>query len=123
MARLLFVQLPNKTLASAPAEAHSEPAQSAERAFSWSLLFSGVRCVLQYALLPFFLPLIGLAGDFSVAISLTINIVAIIAIVFSLRRFWQIDYRRKWQYLPVALVALVMLVAFIILDVQHLLVA
>ena len=92
-----------------------------ERAFSFALLFSGVRCIIMYAILPFVLPLIGIAGNFGVYIDIVINLVAIGAIIYSLRRFWTINYKRKWQYLPVALVAFVLLIAFIALDVSSLL--
>lgn len=110
MSRLLFVT-PEAT--SAPAET----ADDAERAFSFALLFSGVRCIIMYVVLPFILPIIGIAGNFGLAIDIVINVVAIGAIFYSLRRFWQVDYKRKWQYLPVALVALFLLIAFIALDV------
>lgn len=114
MSRLLFVT-PEATIAPA------ETADDAERAFSFALLFSGVRCIIMYAILPFVLPLIGIAGNFGVGIDIVINLVAIGAIFYSLRRFWQVDYKRKWQYLPVALVALFLLIAFIVLDVVTLL--
>ncbi|MEM9954670.1 MAG: hypothetical protein AAF846_23880 [Chloroflexota bacterium] len=114
IARLLFVT---------PAqEVYEEKTTSqAENAFSLALMFSGVRCVLMYAILPFVLPLINLAGDFSLWLDLVINSIAITAIIYSLRRFWTINYKRKWQYLPVALVALVLLIAFVILDIVMLL--
>jgi hypothetical protein len=114
ISRLLFVTpqtQQNDTLTS----------QTGERAFSFALLFSGVRCIIMYAILPFVLPLIGIAGNFGVVIDIAINIVAIGAIIYSLRRFWTINYRRKWQYLPVALCAFVLLIAFIALDVSTLL--
>lgn len=93
----------------------------AENAFSFALIFSGVRCVLMYAILPFVLPIIGVAGEFGLWIDLLINSIAIGAIIYSLRRFWKINYKRKWQYLPVALVALALLIAFIALDIITLL--
>lgn len=113
IARLLFVT---------PAqEVYDERTTSqAEKTFSLALMFSGFRCVLMYAILPFVLPLIGLAGNFGIWIDLVINVIAISAIVYSLRRFWRINYKRKWQYLPVALVALLLLVAFIGLDIYAL---
>lgn len=113
ISRLLFVQPETVTA--------TREAEDAERAFSFALLFSGIRCIIMYAILPFVLPLIGLAGNFSIYLDIVINIVAISAIVYSLRRFWQVDYKYKWQYLPVALVALVLLVSFIALDVNTLL--
>lgn len=96
---------------------------NAERAFSFALLFSGVRCIFMYVVLPFVLPLVGIAGNFSLYIDIVINIVAIAAVIYSLRKFWMIDYKYKWQYTPVAIVALLVLVAFIALDLQELLLA
>ena len=93
----------------------------AERAFGFSLLVSGVRCILQYVVLPFILPLVGIAAEVAVPITLAINLLAVVLILFSLRRFWQINYRHKWQYLFVALTAWVLLGAFIALDLKTLL--
>ncbi|MCU0497079.1 MAG: hypothetical protein MUF87_06975 [Anaerolineae bacterium] len=97
--------------------------QSAERAFSFSLIFSGVRCILQYAVLPFILPLLGITTEATLPILLLINGLAITAIFFSLRRFWQIGYKYRWQYLIVAITALGLLVAFTLFDIQTMLAA
>lgn len=114
IARLLFVS-PSETV-------YEESTTSkAENAFSLALMFSGVRCVIMYAILPFVLPIVGIAGNFGLWIDIVINLIAIGAIIYSLRRFWKINYKRKWQYFPVALVALVLLVAFIALDIITLL--
>jgi hypothetical protein len=113
IARLLFVK--------PAAEVYEEKVTSkAENAFNFALIFSGIRCVIMYAILPFVLPLVGIAGNFGEWIDIAINLVAIGAIFYSLRRFWAINYKRKWQYLPVALVALFILVAFIALDISTL---
>lgn len=90
--------------------------RNAENAFSMALLFSGIRCVLMYAIFPFVLPLIGLTGAFSSIVDLLINLVAVGAIFYSARTFWQVDYKYKWHYLPVAGVALIILGAFIVQD-------
>ncbi len=114
IARLLFVT---------PAKEVYEESKTtqAENAFSFALIFSGVRCVIMYAILPFVLPLIGIAGDFGLWIDIVINLIALGAIIYSLRRFWTINYKRKWQYLPVAIVAMVLVIAFIALDISTLL--
>jgi hypothetical protein len=108
--RLLFVDIQ-------PAD-NQKVQQRAERAFSFSLIFSGVRCILQYAVLPFVLPLVGIAAETATPILLIINLLAIVSIFYSLRRFWQIGYTYRWQYLGVALVALVILTVFITMDVR-----
>lgn len=114
IARLLFVT---------PATEVFEESKTtqAENAFSFALIFSGVRCVIMYAILPFVLPMIGIAGGFGLWIDIVINSIAIGAIIYSLRRFWTINYKRKWQYLPVAIVALILVIAFIALDIITLL--
>lgn len=96
---------------------YEEQSRQAENALTLSLLFSGIRCLLQYALLPFLLPIIGVAADATIPILLLINVIAMVSIFFSLRRFWKIGYDRRWQYLVVAIVALTLLVAFTIYDI------
>ena len=81
-----------------------------------SLMFSGARCILQYVLLPFLLPIVGIAAEATLPILLLINLVAMASIFFSLRRFWTIGYAHRWRYLVVATAALVLLVAFTVYD-------
>lgn len=99
-----------------PAEAGSNTQGTAERALTFSLLFSGVRCILQYAILPFVLPVIGIASNAATPFMLILTLMAMISIIFSLRRFWQINYAHRWQYLGVASVAILLLIAFTLLD-------
>jgi ABC-type iron transport system FetAB permease component len=111
IARMLFVK---------PRVADEQVINRAERAFNTSLAISAVRCIIQYVILPFVLPVIGVAGEVAIPISLTINVVALGAIWFSLRRFWQVDYKGKWQYLGIALAAVVLLIVFIATDLSKL---
>ena len=101
---------------STPAEVDPPGVKSAERAFGFSLAFTGVRCILQYIVLPFILPLFGIAGDAAVPLLLAINVLAIISIFYTVRRFWQINYRYKWQYLLISIVMLGILTLFIVTD-------
>ncbi len=103
-----------------PAPAKERAATGAKRAFSASLAFSGVRCILMYVVLPFLLPLIGVTGVFAAQIDVLINLVAIGALIYSVRRFWAINYRHKVAYSAVALVAGFVMAAFILLDLQEL---
>lgn len=95
-------------------------AKTAGRAFGFSLVISGTRCILQYVVLPFILPIIGIAGELAFQITFVIGIVAIISLVFSLRRFWSINYPYKWHYFFVAVPALIILCVFLYLDLQAL---
>lgn len=122
MGRLLRVEVPAPVRRD-PLDEDAQPtgdeeARSAQNAMGASLLFSGIRCTLQYAILPFVLPVIGVATDAAVPLLLALNVVAMISIVFSLRRFWAIGYKYRWQYLFVAVVALGLLTVFLIMDVQ-----
>ena len=113
---LLLLDPPVQQVESVP-----DKAATAERAFGFSLVFSGVRCILQYVVLPFVLPLVGLTTDAAVPLTLAINLVALVSVMYSLRRFWQINYKHKWQYLPIAVTAVIILGAFIVLDLHALL--
>jgi ABC-type iron transport system FetAB permease component len=98
------------------AEGATPDSTRAERAFGLSLVFSAVRCILQYVILPFVLPVFGFAADAAVPVVLAINLMAIVAILYSVRRMWRIDYKYKWQYLLVGAAALLILFVFLYAD-------
>lgn len=111
MYRLLLVQPTQLNT-----EAEKSAAKSGESAFNLSLAFAAVRCVIKYILLPFVLPILGVATNAAAPITLAINVVAIGSIIYSIRRFWQIGYVHRWRYLGFATVALVFLFAFVLFD-------
>ena len=94
-------------------------ATTSSRPFETPLLVSGVRCVLRYVVLPVVLPLLGVGASATLGIVtgaalgilLTLDAMAAIAIVATLRRLWRLQHPRRWQYLAVAL-ALAVLIAF-----------
>jgi uncharacterized RDD family membrane protein YckC len=103
-----------------PTPAEEQAAAGAKRALSAGLAFSAVRCILMYVVLPFVLPLIGLTGVFAVRVDLVINLLAMGALGYSVRRFWVINYKHKMAYTAVAAVAFFVLAAFVLLDLQEL---
>lgn len=117
MSRLLLIDRGGRIAAPSDEAAQT---RRAENALTISLLFSGFRCIFQYALLPFLLPIIGVAADATVPILLLINLIAIVSIFLSLRRFWTIGYKHRWSYLLVALAALTLLIAFTAYDIAKL---
>ena len=117
MSRLLFID--QRSLHAAAADEMAQT-RRAENALTISLLFSGVRCILQYVVLPFFLPIFGVAADATVPILLLINLIAMVSIFLSLRRFWTIGYKHRWSYLLVAIAALTLLIAFTVYDISTL---
>ncbi|MEM6526942.1 MAG: hypothetical protein AAF653_01535, partial [Chloroflexota bacterium] len=56
----------------------------------------------------------------AVPILMSINILAMISVIFSLRRFWRVRYSYRWVYFGVAVVALFLLGMFLYLDWQAL---
>lgn len=99
----------------------AEDQEKTRGAFGLSVAFSGIRCIIQYMILPFVLPVIGIAGQFANYVSAIINIVAIVTIIITLRHFWRINYKYKWAYSALAIPALLTLVAFMVLDINTLL--
>jgi hypothetical protein len=96
------------------------PGKKSERVMGYSLAFSAARCILQYAILPFVLPLIGLAASWAVGLTMLVNIAAMVAIVASVRRMWQINYSHRWRYMALAVPAFLLLTSFLILDITAL---
>jgi len=103
------------------------PREAVATASSWpfetALLVSGLRCTARYIVLPFVLPLLGVATNATLdivtgaalGILWILDVIAAIAIVATLRRLWRLQHPRRWQYLPVAL-ALAVVVGFFLVS-------
>lgn len=105
---------PVATAATAPQQ------RSAENTFMASMLFAGVRCILEYVVLPFVLPLLNLSDSIAVPLVMGINVVALVALVASVRKFYAINYKHKHLYLAVAIVGGVVLIVFLIGNIRSL---
>ena len=81
-----------------PVDGPTATAAEAQKAFQTSLLVATVRCLLMYIVFPFVLPAIGVASGVGPWIGLPISIIAITAIVMSVRRFWRADHSKRWHY-------------------------
>jgi ABC-type iron transport system FetAB permease component len=84
--------------------------------FETPLLVSAVRCTLRYVLLPFVLPLAGLASGAALGVLLVLDAIAAIAIVSTLRRLWRTQHPSRWQYLALALGLAVLVGSFFVTD-------
>jgi hypothetical protein len=89
-----------------------------DRAFKQSLLFSATRCTIQYVLLPFVLPFIGVAGAIGAAIATALSLIALGTVWFNVRDLWHTSWR--YRYLGMALVMTVIIVIFLAFDVRAL---
>ena len=94
--------------------------RAAQRAFSTSVLVSATRCTLTYLVLPFLLPLLGLAAGVGPAIGIPVGLVAIASNVATIRRFWAADHRRRWAYTALALTVVLLLLVLLVEDVASL---
>ena len=94
--------------------------EQAQRAFSRSILISGIRCTLAYVVFPFVAPLVGLASGFTSAVGIVIGVVAIVFNVLSIRRFWKADHRWKWPMSILNVSVIVLLVILFAIDLDSL---
>jgi hypothetical protein len=99
-------------------------AQTRCRPFETPLLLAGVRCILRYVVLPLLLPLLavatgataGIVAGAALALLLTLDAIAVVALAATLRRLWRLQHPRRWQYLPVALALTLLVGLFFVID-------
>ena len=87
-----------------PVDAPRATEASARQLVETSLLISMARCLLTYVVLPFVLPVLGIAAGVTPFVGIVVGIVAIAANVASVRRFWRADHRYRWHYTALATV-------------------
>ncbi len=104
----------------ADATSSEEVAGTAESGFSRSIVISGIRCTLTYVVLPFIAPWIGLAPGVGPVVGLIIGTIAILANLFSIRRFWRADHRWKVQATVLHVAVLILLTILMVLDIGQL---
>ncbi|MCU0271074.1 MAG: hypothetical protein MUF83_20855 [Acidimicrobiales bacterium] len=100
--------------------ATSNTTAGATRAFSQSVLISGIRCSLTYVVFPWLVPLLGLAAGVGSAIGLVAGVVAIVFNVVSIRRMWITDFRLKVPLTVLNSLIIVMMLVLIGLDLADL---
>jgi hypothetical protein len=90
-----------KRLLRLPVDGPSGSSTSARKVFEVSIWISATRCLLTYVILPFVFPIIGVSAN-DHAIGLPVSVVAVIADVASIRRFWRADHKYRWHYTALA---------------------
>lgn len=73
-------------------------AADARSSFQKSLVWTAARCLLMYIVFPFVLPPLGIALGVGPVIGITIGLLAMVSIVYSIRRFWRADHSKRWHY-------------------------
>lgn len=90
----------------------------AQRAFSWAIVISGIRCLIAYILLPFIIPIIGLAEGVGPWLGIGISLVAIAANVMSIRRFARSNHRWRIPVIAINCAVIALLLVLLALDVS-----
>jgi hypothetical protein len=101
-------------------EGQTASVDSAQRAFSTSVVVSAIRCTLTYLVLPFLAPALGLAAGVGPAIGIPVGVVAIACNVMTIRRFWAADHRWRWAYTALSLTVIALLVVLMVRDIAAL---
>ena len=103
-----------------PTDAPKASKASARQLVEKSLLISMARCLLTYVFLPFVAPIFGFGFGVAPVVGVVVGLVAIVANVASVRRFWRADHRYRWHYTVLASVIVVALIWLIVVDVAGL---
>ena len=98
-------------------EGRTSTAAEARSAFQKSIAITACRCIVMYLVLPFVLPIVGVASGVGPAIGLTIGVLAVIAIIYSIRRFWRADHPKRWHYTIFATVIIGFLIYLSVKDI------
>lgn len=95
-------------------------AASAYATFQRSMMISATRCTLTYVIFPFVLPAIGIVSGVGPILGVVIGVIAMTCDVFTIRRFFQVDHRWRWQVSAIALCVIGLLTVLLVEDVAHL---
>jgi len=110
-----------RTLLRLPNDGPQASAADAQKAFQTSVLVAAVRCTLMYIVFPFVLPVIGVASGVGPWIGLVISVVAIVAIVMSIRRFFRADHSKRWHYTVLGTAVIGFMIYLIVYDLSRIL--
>jgi hypothetical protein len=92
--------------------------EAGRRVLGGSMVVVAIRCTLQYVVLPFVLPFLGVGTQVSLWLSAALEVFALGLMVYNVRRLWRTSWR--WRYLGLSLVMGAVLVMFLVLDLQAL---
>ena len=90
------------------------------KAFSVSMVISGIRCVLTYVIFPWVLPAVGVVGGSGPGLGLAVGAVAITSNVASIRRFMRSRHRWRWHVALVNVSVIGLLGYLVVIDLAQL---
>jgi hypothetical protein len=108
------------TVDEAVVEGIDDKQAAAQRAFSTSMVISGIRCLLTYVVLPFLAPALGIATRVGPAIGIAIGCIATGSNVLTIRRFHAARHRWRWAYTAIALSVIALLAVLMVQDIAEL---
>ncbi len=88
----------------------------AQRALSFALLFSALRCTVQYVVLPFVLPWIGVTAAVPPWVTLALGVIAVAFLTRNMYTLWRMRHARRWNYLVISLTVAAALLLFAVVD-------
>ncbi len=87
---------------------------------NFAVLLAALRCTVQYVLLPFVLPWIGVAATVPPWVTLGLGLLALVSLARAVRTLWRMRHARRWSYLLLGSVVIAALLLFIGLDLRAL---
>jgi hypothetical protein len=109
MRRLLFVPPGPSTVGD----------EAVHRMFSFSIVLSGLRCLLSYVVFPVLTPALGLAAGVGPVVGIPIAVLALTFDVIGIRRFWVNDHHLRWPMTFVYAAVMILVSALLIGDIIH----
>ena len=109
---------PAPTRVSSPSDA-AVP-RPVERAMNFAVILAALRCTVQYVLLPFVFPWIGVAATVPPWVTLGLGLLALVSLARAVRTLWRMRHARRWSYLVLGSVVIAALLLFIGLDLRAL---
>lgn len=103
-----------------PADAPKQSIFGSESVFGKSIAISAVRCLITYVALPLLGPVIKLSSTVGPILGLVLGAVSMVAIWFSMRRFFAADHKWRWPYAAVGGGIFVLLIVAGIYDISTL---
>ncbi|MGD0882826.1 MAG: hypothetical protein ABSB09_14770 [Acidimicrobiales bacterium] len=103
-----------------PDERPPIPESDTHRIFGASILLSATRCLLSYIVLPFVLPVVGLAKGVGPVIGIPIGMLALTFDFLGIRRFWLADHHQRWLFSAIYAAVGAMVLTLLIIDIVDL---
>lgn len=73
------------------------------------IVLTAVRCTLQYIMVPFLLPLLGVQDSYSPTINIMFAFLGLSVILYNLIRLWDTNWRSRYLLLSLVIVPFILL--------------